>query len=74
MSFLSPAAPTAPAPPPPPPAPPTLASGSVQGAGSAAMQAAAAASGKGFDNTLLTGAQGAPKPATTLGGKTLLGD
>jgi len=49
-----------------------LATGPVQAAGAAERAAAAAAGGAGVDNTLKTGAEGAPAPQTT-GGKTLLG-
>lgn len=63
--------PEAPGTPPPPPAPPTFADSSVAQSANAQRMAAAAASGRGFDGTLLTGPSGAPKASTvksTLGG------
>lgn len=62
----------APAPPPPPPAPPIMANASVQQAGRRARNAAAAADGAGFNDTLKTSPSGADAPTTTSG-KQLLG-
>lgn len=42
-----------------------MASGAVQAAGDRQRQIAASSAGQGFGGTLLTGAQGASKPATT---------
>lgn len=55
--FGAPKLPPPPPPPPPPPAPPTVADPSMQ-AGNAAQEAAAL-SGAGFGNTILTSPQGA---------------
>jgi len=60
-----------PPPPPPPAAPPTLADASVANSGAQARAMAAAGSGAGFDNTVLTSPQGATQPATAT--KQLLG-
>jgi hypothetical protein len=73
MSFLTPAAPKE-TPPPPPPAAPQMASNAIKDAGAQSRAAAAAAAGgMGFDNSVLTGPQGASKTSTT-GGKSTLGD
>jgi hypothetical protein len=63
-------------PPPPPPLPPaaippTMANAAVQGAGNRQMSQAAKAAGKGFDDTLKTGPEGALMPPATA--KTSLG-
>jgi len=63
--------PAAPPPPPPPASPPTLADASVANSGAQARAMAAAASGAGFDNTVLTSPQGAAQPA--VANKPLLG-
>ena len=69
MGFLRP--PSAPAPPPPPP---TMASSAVALSGANERAAAAAASGAmGFDNTALSGSQGAAPPSTIGGAKSLSG-
>lgn len=49
-----------------------MANASVALSGQQAQQAAAAASGAGYDNTLMTGPEGAAKPSTTTG-KALIG-
>jgi hypothetical protein len=61
--------------PPPPPATPTMASNSLSQALAAERSAAAAASGEGFDNTILSQGQGqATSGASATGGtKALLG-
>lgn len=62
-----------PAPPPPPPPPISVASSSVQAAGNAVRTAAAGMAGAGLNQNVVTGAQGAPAPATTKSKKTLGG-
>lgn len=67
----APKTPPPPAPPPPPPTPPTYADASVALSGQAQKMQAAAASGRGFDGTLLTGPSGSKAPEiakATLGG------
>ena len=51
-----------------------MANPSVALSGQQATQAAAAAAGGGFDNTLMTGPQGAAKPTTTSGKQLLSGE
>lgn len=67
----APKQPDPPAPPPPPPTPPTYADASVALSGQAQKMQAAAASGRGYDGTLLTGPQGSKQvqlTKATLGG------
>ena len=71
MGFLRP--PSAPAPPPPPPSPPTMASSAVALSGANERAAAAASGAMGFDNTPLSGSQGAAPPSTLGGAKSLSG-
>lgn len=65
-----------PPPPPPPPAanPPTMANSTSSAAASAAKSRAALAEGSGFEGTLNTSGQGAPKADTTGGIKSLTGE